>query len=470
MTTCPKKIVQVFLLLAISAATTASQADFDSDRALAKAVHDRLVADESVEATLIGIAVRDGVVKLSGSAPHLLSKERAEAIAESMRGVRSVVNKIAVIAEPRTDQEIHFQILEALQEDSATEPYEAEVSVEDGQVTLTGKVDSMAEKELAEVVVKRVRGVLGVTNRIEVRPTDSRPDEEILADVERRLATDLQIQDELIDVRVEDGRVIVSGKVASLAEKRRVRRVAWVAGAQSIDASGLEISLVALDSLEPPAPGPTNYAEIERAIYDAFRYDPRLKHFAIDVKVKAGTATLSGQVTSLYAKQAAENDALNTRGVVVVKNQLDVVPSEPRSDAELVQAVQRALERDADLFEQKIRVQAEDGIVTLSGHVPTLFLRREAAEVAAGARGALAVQNDLRVDAEKTDEQIKYYIVNSLYWDPNITDRDQVNVLVDKGKVRLTGTVHNQTARRAAYLTAQMSGAHSVDNQLKIGW
>jgi osmotically-inducible protein OsmY len=93
-------------------------------------------------------------------------------------------------------------------------------------------VDSWQEKQLCLLVAKGVIGVKEVKSDIQVAQKSKRPDDEIRADIERRLAYDVWIDDALIDVKVLRGEVILSGIVGSLTEKTRAFRFAWVSGGE----------------------------------------------------------------------------------------------------------------------------------------------------------------------------------------------------------------------------------------------
>ena len=79
----------------------------------------------------------------------VLAKERAVKIAESIRGVRGVIDRTTVTPVSRSDEDIRKDILLSLLQDPATESYQVAVSVKDAVATLTGSVGSYAEKRLA---------------------------------------------------------------------------------------------------------------------------------------------------------------------------------------------------------------------------------------------------------------------------------------------------------------------------------
>ena len=109
----------------------------------------------------VDVSTSQGIVTLSGSVDNLLAKERAVKIAESIRGVRGVIDRITVTPVSRPDADIRKDILTALLQDPATESYQVAVSVQDAVATLTGSVGSYAEKQLAARIAQWSQGGQG---------------------------------------------------------------------------------------------------------------------------------------------------------------------------------------------------------------------------------------------------------------------------------------------------------------------
>jgi osmotically-inducible protein OsmY len=110
-----------------------------TDNQITSAIETEFLLNDSVNYNTIDVITSDGIVTLSGSADNILAKERAETLAQSILGVRSIVNLIRVTpADKRTDQEISTDVQLALLDDPAADAYEIEVGVTDGVVTLKG--------------------------------------------------------------------------------------------------------------------------------------------------------------------------------------------------------------------------------------------------------------------------------------------------------------------------------------------
>lgn len=113
-------------------------------------VENELKFDQATPFNKIDVSTHQGVVTLTGTVNNLLAKQRSVEIAETVRGVRSVVDRIEV--EPawhRLDSAIKEDMDRAFLNDSATESWEIGVTVQDNIATLTGTVDSRAEMDKA---------------------------------------------------------------------------------------------------------------------------------------------------------------------------------------------------------------------------------------------------------------------------------------------------------------------------------
>ncbi|MEE4112536.1 MAG: BON domain-containing protein, partial [Desulfobacteraceae bacterium] len=131
-------LLSATILVVGPAGNTAAAVTKLSDADIAAAVETGLRTDPAVSANLIDVAIHTGIATLSGSVPDLLSKERAAQIAESVKGVRAVVNTLEVMPRLRSDQKIRRDIEDALLADPAADSYEIGVSVDNGIATLTG--------------------------------------------------------------------------------------------------------------------------------------------------------------------------------------------------------------------------------------------------------------------------------------------------------------------------------------------
>lgn len=202
-----------------------------SDAQLQKDIIDELRWDPQMKEREIGVAVKDGVVTLTGFVPSYADKFVAQGVVEAFAGVKAIANDLTVklpSASKRTDTEIAHQVVNALFWDVQVPETKMKARVLDGWVTLEGEVDWSYQKDAAYNAVRCLTGVLGVTNLIKVLPTaPSSYDvtKSIKAALHRRAEQDV----ERINVTAKDHVVTLSGSVSSFAERRAAENAAWSA-------------------------------------------------------------------------------------------------------------------------------------------------------------------------------------------------------------------------------------------------
>jgi osmotically-inducible protein OsmY len=447
----------------------AEERDFDH-KAITLAVETALLNDAGVPAHLVDVSTREGIVTLSGWVDRLLAKKRAGEIAATIKGVRAVINRIAITT-VRPDGEILEDVRAALQADPATDAYEINSIVKDGVVTLFGTVDSWPERRLSAQVAASVKGVKSVTNELTVAPQPKRPDHEIAADIRRRLAADVWVDERLIDVTVKEAEVSLSGTVGSAAEKTRAALDAWVAGVTAVHEGELRVDWRARNASRRDHPYIIRTEEeITQALYDALRYDPRVLAFQPEVTVDNGVVTLTGTVDNLAAKRAAAEDAKNTVGVRRVRNYLRVRPVSLVPDAELAERIKAALQRDPSVERHEVIVSVVNGKTLLSGRVDSQFEKDQAEDVASRVAGVVEVDNNITVASApplKSDWEIRQDIKDELWWSPYV-DSNEVAVSVKDGVATLRGLVDGWAEQRIAIENAYEGGALSVHDELTV--
>lgn len=225
------------------------------DAATARKVKTALGLSKRLAGFDINVTVSDGVAALSGQVPSEEIKSLAGAIARDTPGVTDVKNEIAVdpAAQPSSesvhveDLEIRVAILEALARSRELAGKNIDVKIENRVVTLSGSVETPAQRNGAEQIARAVDGVAGVTNSLTVTnpqaateppSTGSAPTDSV-GDLAKRIQFELYQTDAFdtrtIKVKVEDGIVTLSGTVRSRAEQMLAERVAQsVSGAKKV--------------------------------------------------------------------------------------------------------------------------------------------------------------------------------------------------------------------------------------------
>jgi osmotically-inducible protein OsmY len=208
-----------------------------TDRYLRQLVLDELDFEPSVDAVNIGVAVDKGVVTLSGHVASYAEKMAAEQAAQRVRGVRGIAEEIEVRYphhKKTADDEIAQRALSIIGWDARIPSGSVQVVVQRGWVTLSGAVEWFYQKRAAEAAVRKLSGVVGVSNRIEVTPRVQACDVKIK--IVAALERNADIEANAIKVAVEGGRVKLEGKVKAWYERNLAERAAWsVPGVRDVE-------------------------------------------------------------------------------------------------------------------------------------------------------------------------------------------------------------------------------------------
>jgi osmotically-inducible protein OsmY len=503
--------IQTMVLPSLQAASTKKAI---TDSGITTTVEDELVLEKGVFPNDVNVSTSQGITTLSGSVDNLLAKERVVKIAESIRGVRGVIDQTIVTQLSRPDEDIRKDIQAALLQDPATESYPVTVTVQDAVATLSGSVGSYAESQLTTRIAEGVKGIKEVRNEVTINFTAKSTDPEIAAAVKSRLEWDLWINGGLIKPVVKDGKVTLTGTIGSAISKSRAFDDAWVNGVTSVDDTNLIIEPWAHNG----ARRQLKYAsksdgEVQRAVQAALHLDPRVSAFSPEVTVEDGVVILGGEVGNLKAKSAAEQDAKNTVSVWQVDNHLKVRSKESIVAADMEKQLKSALSWDPWLDSSTIDVAVINHIAYLSGGVESSFQKAEAQDVASRTKGVLEIRNHLKIQPDyaisdydyysdydygyygdygysgwpyadynespynvsemsgpqpyKSDAKIKKSIEDRFFWSPFV-DRNDIKVTVNGGVATLTGTVGTWIGWGEAEKDSHKGGASFVRDRVTV--
>ena len=201
-----------------------------SDAVLKQDVEEELAWRPDIDSDHIGITINNGIVTLKGYVPTYVQKHAAEAAVKGVAGVRGVVESLQVYlagSNPTEDEELAKRVINSLDWNSLVPRQSVKVTVEGGRVSISGEVSWQYQKSAAENAVRKLYGVVGVTNNVTIKhqsqPTD------ITQRIENALKRSAELDSKSIQVAVVNGTVTLEGTVNSCTARDQAERAVWAA-------------------------------------------------------------------------------------------------------------------------------------------------------------------------------------------------------------------------------------------------
>jgi osmotically-inducible protein OsmY len=200
-----------------------------SDSDVKKNVEHELEWDAGLDASGLAVAVKSGVVTLTGVVHHYNEKVQAERAAKRVKGVYGLANDIEVRlgSDERSDAEIARDAVAALLMQLPASSESIKAIVDNGHIRLEGQVQWQYQRQRADAAVRHLRGVKSVRNLIAIAPVAATRD--VRDAVQSAFHRNAQLEANRITIQVLSGEVILGGTVKTWAEREEAERAAWMA-------------------------------------------------------------------------------------------------------------------------------------------------------------------------------------------------------------------------------------------------
>jgi len=201
-----------------------------TDQGLKQSVLDELAWDPSVSEAHIGVAAHGGVVTLSGHVGSYAEKCAAEHAVGRVSGVRAIAEELEIrylYGVDHSDEDIARQALNVLNWDLSVPKDKVKVKVEKGWMTLSGEVHWYYQKNAAEKDVRKLFGVMGVSNLITIEPAIHASD--VQNKIKAAFTRNAEFEAKHIVVSIDGSKVTLTGRVDSYYERTLAENTAWSA-------------------------------------------------------------------------------------------------------------------------------------------------------------------------------------------------------------------------------------------------
>jgi osmotically-inducible protein OsmY len=210
--------------------------------------------------------------------------------------------------------------------------------------------------------------------------------------------------------------------------------------------------------------------QLQKDVQDAIKWEPLLNAAEIGVTAKDGVVTLTGVVDSYAKKAQVQNASKNVTGVKAVAETIEVNYGSlfKKNDTEIANEVLNAWKWNWEVPNDKIKVNVENGWVTLEGELEWNFQKQAAEDAVAHLTGVKVVTNNITIKPESNDAVEKSAVENALDRNWSLNNKD-IKVKVAGNNVTLTGSVNSiYQKEEAGRIAWGAPGVWSIDNQLVV--
>jgi osmotically-inducible protein OsmY len=185
-------------------------------------------------------------------------------------------------------------------------------------------------------------------------------------------------------------------------------------------------------------------SQLKSDVMSEIAWEPTVHSDSIAVTVRDGVVTLAGRLENLADKHAVERAARRVSGVRAIAVELDVTPAAEhrRGDSDIAKAVLTALRWHSSVPQERIRIEVEDGWVTLSGEVDWRYQAASAEQCLRPLVGVRGLTNNIGVKPRVSGKDISQEISAALTRHAQ-REVGHIGIEVDGGVVTLKGKVHS---------------------------
>lgn len=291
----------------------AREPDEMADEFMAKIEADNQLKEYEIKSSV----TEDGKIMITGQVPTADMKKKAERLAKTVMGIRTVENNLAVVGGRVTERDLSDRALrrelkKKIDADSELKDYPISIEVDGRKAMIEGFVQTRAERkktiELAETVA-------GLT---EVDSSDLRLADELKDEFMAKVRADNQLQDYTIEAWVEKGNILnLSGRVPNKAYRRKAETLA-----RTVDGVRKIRNEIKVSEVDFPPEKVLTDKQLQKEIERKIAVDSELKKYDISVEVEDGKAKLKGTVETHRDRRKAARLAATVRGVSKVENKL----------------------------------------------------------------------------------------------------------------------------------------------------